>query len=88
MAIAAYTLISCHDNQGAELTVGDGSGMPILPAEPPTATETDTPEPPVTLTSFPDFHAIQTQVAGDNYTIMGNGDVESKLPDGTNSVIR
>ena len=49
---------------------------------PPTATVLPTP----TLT--PQFLAIQTQVAAtENYTIMGNGNVEGKLPDGTIGVV-
>lgn len=49
---------------------------------PPTATILPTP------TLNPQFLAIQTQVAAsENYTVMGNGNVEGKLPDGTIGVI-
>lgn len=50
---------------------------------PPTATVIPTPE------LNPEFLALQEQVAGDtqSYTIMGNGNIEGKLPDGTIGVI-
>ena len=55
----------------------------IVTLPPPTATVIPTPE------LNPEFLALQEQVAGDtqSYTIMGNGNIEGKLPDGTISVI-
>ena len=51
----------------------------------PSPTATVIPAP----TIFPEFISIQSQIAGDteDYTIMGNGQIEGKQPDGTLGVI-
>ncbi len=57
---------------------------PTVTATLPPPTATILPTPTLNL----QFLAIQTQVAAsENYTVMGNGNVEGKLPDGTIGVI-
>jgi hypothetical protein len=75
--LAVFILTSCSAPQ-PQATVTSAQRVTVtLP--PPTATVIPTPTLP------PAFLAIQEQVAGDtqNYAIMGNGNIEGKLPDGT-----
>ncbi len=78
--ISFFILTACSSQPQATVTSAKRVTVTLLP---PTATVIPTPE------LNPEFLALQEQVAGDtqNYSIMGNGDIEGKLPDGTIGVI-